>query len=96
MNIFATDHPIDSELPSPAALSDKLLDYAWNVAALTVALFPLFLGLFWFLNVTEHPATTGYAIDPFWLVSLAALIDGFLVAIVGVALYGLARKLCSR
>ena len=96
MNIFATDHPIDSELPSPAALSDKLLDYAWNVAALTVTLFPLFLGLFCFLNVTDHAETTDYSIDPFWLVSLGAVFYSFLVAMIGVSLYGLTRKLCSQ
>ena len=86
MNVFATDHPLTSD-SSPRTTWKEL------VLMITLILSPFVLALFWVSNVVGNQDTTDYTPDPFWEVSVSAVIASLVVAVVAVALYRLARWL---
>jgi hypothetical protein len=91
MNIFTTEHPLDSrsEDRMPGVRS-----YFLGMVLVAFILCPFIAVGIWFLDVTDNGGSTGgYVPAPFWLDFLAGAVASIFVAFVGVSGYMLLVRL---
>jgi len=96
MNVFDTEHPLNSRTARANFRHTRLYSFfrAWLIV--TLGFLPLLAAFLWYLNITDIE-TTDFEPDPFWMVVAAAAIGSFLVSFLVVSLFCLVRwffRLC--
>ena len=90
MNVFDTEHPLNSPKACPGFVnSGWFLCLRW-VFVIALILFPFIAGFIWYLNVTDIGSTDDET-DPFWMVAMAAAIGSLIFSILFVSMF----RLCA-
>ena len=61
--------------------------YCWHTFGVILILFPLLLGMAWFMSVNDNNNTTDYLPDPFPMIIAAAVVESLFAALAIVSLH---------
>ena len=89
MNIFTTEHPLDSQTERSLSRKARVGRYFRHILLGVLFSLPFLIAYDWYLNLTDIN-TTDYTPDPFWVVVVGAAIESLVVAFVCVSLYWVA------
>jgi hypothetical protein len=88
MNVFDTEHPLNSSQARPGFMNRGWYLYSQNVFVVALILFPILTGIIWYLNVTDFDSTDEDA-GPFWMVAMAAAIGSVIFSLLLVSIFWL-------
>lgn len=84
MNIFTTDHPLNSQ--TGVVKNPGLGSYCFGIFLAAAIVCPFLAMCFWFGDVTDNGGSTGgYTPAPFWMDCLVAAVMCLLVAFAGIS-----------
>jgi hypothetical protein len=93
MNLFDTEHPLNSRRTRASFWNSRAWSFLQAVFGLALILFPVLVGLIWYLDGSDNNTTPAYDTEPFWAVALAAAMGSFIISIFVVLLFWLGSLL---